>query len=237
VSVAPDEAALAELRRSVAALEPELRRELARAWQRAAQLEHASIASFARFSLQLLSVAAPAQLVAAAHVAALDELRHAQLCFGLASVYAGVALGPAPLALEPGVFELPDLAAVIEATVVEGCIGETLAAAEAQAASASAESAALRDVLSTIARDEGEHASLAFRCVAWALGVAGDPLRGRVRLAFERGLEAEVAVGIDAHADTRWEAHGRLTLARRRAIHAQVRQELLLPALRELFDG
>jgi len=235
VTAAADEHALAALRRSVAALEPELRHELARAWQRAAQLEHASIASFARFSLQLLSVAAPAQLIAAAHVAALDELRHTQLCFGLASVYAGVALGPAPLLLEPRMFELPDLAALVEQTVAEGCVGESLAAAEAQAASASAESAALREVLSTIARDEGEHASLAFRCVAWALATSGGGLHERVRLAFERGLDSEVSAGLEAHADTRWEAHGRLTLARRRAIHAQVKQELLLPALRELL--
>ena len=52
-----------------------LRQSLAREWLRAASFEHASIASFNRFSLELLVLGAPADLVDRANRAALDEVR------------------------------------------------------------------------------------------------------------------------------------------------------------------
>ncbi|HVM69350.1 MAG TPA: hypothetical protein VM204_05885, partial [Gaiellaceae bacterium] len=48
---------------------------LERHWLREAAAEHASVASFSRFSLQLLAVGAPPDLLVAAHEAALDEAR------------------------------------------------------------------------------------------------------------------------------------------------------------------
>ena len=62
-----------------------LRDAVVKAWTTAARAEHASVASFARFTLQLLHLGAPADLVADAQQAALDEVRHARLCFGVAS--------------------------------------------------------------------------------------------------------------------------------------------------------
>src|SRR6185437_10815965 len=67
------------------ALDAGARASLAETWTVLALLEHASVASFARVSLQLLAVGAPGDLVGATHQAALDEIRHARLCFALAS--------------------------------------------------------------------------------------------------------------------------------------------------------
>ena len=61
---------------------------------RKGQGEQASVASFARFSLDLLSVGAPADLVDDAHDAAKDEIQHAKLAFGLASFYLGETVQP-----------------------------------------------------------------------------------------------------------------------------------------------
>src|SRR6185503_716009 len=97
-----------------------------------AQLEHASIASFARFVLVLLAVGAPADLVAGAQQALADEVEHARACFSLASRFAETPLGPAPLRID-GALEAPTLARAAADAVVEGCIGETLAAAQAAA--------------------------------------------------------------------------------------------------------
>src|SRR5262245_52773660 len=58
--------------------------EAARRWARAAQYEHASVASFARFSLELLALGAPSDLIARAHRAAIDELEHTELALGVA---------------------------------------------------------------------------------------------------------------------------------------------------------
>ncbi|MEO6598422.1 MAG: hypothetical protein ABIQ16_01020, partial [Polyangiaceae bacterium] len=59
------------------------RAELAAHWARLGQMEHASIAAFARFSLQLLSLGAPAELVEACNRALVDETAHTRLCFAL----------------------------------------------------------------------------------------------------------------------------------------------------------
>jgi hypothetical protein len=72
---------------------------LAAAWTEAALFEHASVASFSRVSLELLAAGAPSELVELAHRAALDEVHHAQLCFTLASAYAGEDTAPGPFPL------------------------------------------------------------------------------------------------------------------------------------------
>ena len=58
----------------------------ARKWLAAALAEHASVASFSKFALELLAVGAPASLLQRAHQAALDEIRHAQLSFDVVSL-------------------------------------------------------------------------------------------------------------------------------------------------------
>lgn len=142
-------------------------------WLRTAQLEHASIAAFARFALQLLSVGAPPRLLEATHVAMADEVRHARLAFGLASAYrSGAAgagmLGPAGLDCS-GALNDSTLGDIVVGTFLEGCIGETLAVLSARDALEHCRVDAVRRVLSVIARDEARHAELAWQFVAWAL--------------------------------------------------------------------
>src|SRR5688572_10054793 len=66
-------------------------------WANAGLFEHASVAAFARFALQLLALGAPADLVASAQAAMADEIEHARLCFGLAWRYRGRSVGPSAL--------------------------------------------------------------------------------------------------------------------------------------------
>jgi hypothetical protein len=73
------------------------RARLVELWQADALMEHASIASFARFGLQLLALGAPARLVRDAQRAGLDEIRHAEQAFSIASRLAGRVIGPGAL--------------------------------------------------------------------------------------------------------------------------------------------
>jgi hypothetical protein len=130
-------------------------------------MEHASIAAFARFTLQLLALGAPPELVADATRAMADETRHARLCFGLASRYAGHDVGPGPLDVG-GALGAVTLLDVVELVVDEGCVGETAAALEAAWDAETAADPVERDVLSVIAEDEARHAALAVQFVAWA---------------------------------------------------------------------
>ncbi len=126
------------LLREIEGLDPILRQAIASSWADAALDEHASVASFARFSLHLLAVAAPPDLLVAAHRAGLDEIAHARACFEIAGAYAGEALSPGPLRLSGDLLGPLDLASIAAAAVIEGCVGETVASLEAREAAATA---------------------------------------------------------------------------------------------------
>jgi hypothetical protein len=145
------------------------RASLARHWTRVGLMEHASVAAFARFVLEILSLGAPPDLVIAAQAAMADETEHARIAFGLASAYGGEAVGPGPLGLD-GALAGRDARAIVATAIHEGCVGETAAALEALEAAAHAEDPAIRAALVRIAEDEARHAELAWRFVSWAIG-------------------------------------------------------------------
>jgi hypothetical protein len=232
------ESALRELAQSLEALAAEARSALSKEWARAAQFEHASIASFSRFSLELLAVGAPPELVQGAHRAALDEIVHARLSFALASVYAGAPLGPGRLALNRELFDSFELIPIVTSAICEGCINETLAALEAEAGAAAAESRAVREILTTIARDESEHAALSFRFARWALDVGDQAVRSAAQEAARETLaRVEREPVLEGAVDSLLSRHGRVVGAKRRALRRAAVGEVLEPALAELFGG
>ncbi|WP_437331030.1 ferritin-like domain-containing protein [Sorangium sp. So ce381] len=228
----------AAARPDVAALAQATRAALAEAWLRDALLEHASVASFARFSLELMAVGAPPDMLADAHEAAGDEVRHAALCFGLASAYAGTALAPAPFAFGGRVEVASDLPELAARAVREGCVGETLAALQASEQLSRAADAAVRSALATIAEDEARHAELAWRFVAWALQTGGEPVRRAVSDAFGAALASPppAATAPDAEADA-LAAHGRPDGAALAASHRRAVAEVIAPAMAALLGA
>jgi hypothetical protein len=143
-----------------------------------ALMEHASVAAFARLSLQLLSLGAPADLTRDAQLASLDELRHADFFFERASAAAGagVRLRPGPLPMHGALDDL-SMAGLIESNLREGCIGETLAAEQMRRRAEHAQDPQLKAALLEICEDETRHAELAFRILAWCLAEAPDLTR------------------------------------------------------------
>ncbi len=144
------------------------RRALAAHWAEIGLMEHASIAAFARFTLQLVSVGAPDELLNLVERAQADETRHARLCFSLASQYGGRDVGPGAISMAGALDDL-SLESILSTTILEGCIGETRAALEAARARDNCSDPVVREVLAQIARDEGNHAALAWRFVRWML--------------------------------------------------------------------
>lgn len=202
---------------------------LARYWARIAALEHASVASFARFAIQLLTLGAPPELVRQTQQAALDEVRHAQLAYGLASAYGGAPVGPGQLELG-GVAVRCSWREVVAALIEEACVNETLSTAEALAALDSTTVPEVREVLAIIVADEQRHAQLAWRCLAWLLDAA-EPADRRWALALLQHMIASLRVragGLDRP------AHGVLGGVRRAAVHRQAIAEVLVPVARAL---
>lgn len=198
-------------------------------WAVRAQNEHASVASFDRFALGLLAVGAPPELVEQAHVAAMDEIRHARLCFALASAYSGRSLGPGPLDLGD-TFEIERaLSPLCVATALEGCIGETLSAIEAERCAELATDEAVRIALTGIADDETRHAELAWATVRW--GLARDPaILPAVRDAFEHGIAAAGGPPRYACDDADARGHGFLSPDEANALRADAIRRVIRPA-------
>lgn len=215
------------------------REALAEAWARDALLEHASVASFARFSLELLAVGAPPELVEAAHRAAIDEVRHARACFALAGAYRGRPVGPSSFPFEGRVDVSADLAHVAARTVEEGCVGETVAAVLAAEQLAGAADPAVRAALEVIAADEARHAALAWRVVAWAVEAGGERVRAAAASAFEAAMDGacEVAPACDPGSGDVLAAHGRLTAAASRAVRVRTIAEIVRPCAAALLAG
>jgi hypothetical protein len=210
---------------------PEERRQLAAAWLADAQSEHASIASFARFTLHLLALAAPPDLIGDAQRAASDEVEHAKLCFALASRYAGRSLGPGALSIE-GALAAVSLTDLAVATVREGCVGETMSAVLAGERLERARDTEVRAALGRIAADETRHAELAWRTVAWAIARGGDAVRESVRLGFEGALAPYLAYRSVGEGDDTREVltdHGLLPHDRIRLIEKAVARDLVAP--------
>ncbi|MDC0722395.1 ferritin-like domain-containing protein [Nannocystis bainbridge] len=195
---------------SLTGLDEPTRAALAELWGATAAEEHASVASFARFALQLLAIGAPASLVDGAQRAMADEIAHARACYALAGAYAGSPMGPGRLDMSDALGD-SDLPALAAAAVREGCVGETLAALLAQVAAFQTSDYVVRSVLRQIAVDEGRHSQLAWRFVQWALG-RSPAVREAVREAFAAALREPVGVRPwPADADPELlRAHGRL---------------------------
>jgi hypothetical protein len=222
---------------AVSDLSPKTRRALADAWAKDGLFEHASIATFARFAIQLLSVGAPARLLNETLAAGRDEIRHAELCFALASAYAGEPL-------EADCFPIGDqlhvdraLPDIVMETVIEGCIGETLAAMQAAAQLELATDPAVVAALEATIEDESRHAELAWRVVAWAIQVGGPEVRAAAERAF-RGFRPPRPPRIDmedVNLDS-FAAHGRLTPEHARAIALEALDRVVRPCAAALLE-
>jgi len=133
---------------------------------------------------------APAHLLSSVHVAALEEVwhaltaatfwsprcfvdrllgflpveqvRHAEAAYALASSYLGVQVGPGALdtSASGATGSLSDLAV---STAREACVAETVAAIEAQLSLGACAAPAVCAALAVVAKDEFSHAALAWR--------------------------------------------------------------------------
>ncbi len=208
-------------------------------WLLEAAYEHASVASFARASLVLLSLGAPASLVRDCHQAALDEVGHAQACYALATRYGAPVRGPGPLPLGSVSGSLPDAVGFALETLRDGCINESVAAALATERAAACRDPAARAALVRIAAEEESHAALAWSTLVWLCQHGGDPVRDALRTAartLPTPPEApEAAVLGDAH-PAALAALGVAAPATEAAVHRAVLREVVGPCLDALLE-
>jgi hypothetical protein len=230
----------AEANATIDDLDVNVRRVLGEHWVEMARMEHASIAAFARFTLQLLSLGAPAELLQASQRALADEVEHARLCFGVAGRYLGADVGPGPLPIDGALADL-EVVSVFRATFFEACVEETCSALEVAEAAERATDPTLRAVLSRIAEDEARHGELGWSTTQWLLrAVPSDrraalhsELRDHVMAALRDAQRQSTTTSLD----DRVVAHGMLQASTRRALRLAALADVVLPCLSRLFDG
>lgn len=228
-----------DLAQAIAFLDPAVRRTIADTWARDGLAEHASVASFARFVMELLSLGAPPELVSAAQRALGDEIRHAQQCFALASTYAATPCGPGRLDVSGALEKEIHLMDFAVRAASEGCVAETVAALQIHAAANAAAVPAVATLLRTIAEEETEHALLAWRTVRWAIEKGGEGVRRAVADVFARA-SSHVGFGPcpDESVDPAvLEEHGILTRRQRHDLALAALETVIAPAADALLSG
>ncbi|HXX68337.1 MAG TPA: hypothetical protein VEK07_14195 [Polyangiaceae bacterium] len=194
-----------------------LRASVAAQWRENAKTEHASVAAFARLTLDLMALGAPAHLLAAAQRDALDEVRHTQMCLSLASAVDGAPHEPAPfpevhLSGRPFPSRTLALASLAAHSLVDGALHEGLSARVVSRLARLAHAKPVRDVLARIAADEGRHSAHGWQVVEWCVTVGGAPVLCAVQGAAS-ALPHQVRASMPAAAEDgswqRWGIHGR----------------------------
>lgn len=199
-------------------VDPAVRDELAARWRENGRTEHASVAAFARLTLDLLAVGAPPTLIAAAQRDALDEVRHAETCFALARAIDGRSRSPgafpeAAATQRPARSRVVALCALAVDSLIDGAVNEGVSARIAAALARRCDDGPFRAALRGIAADEGRHAAHGWDVVEWCVAQGGEPV-ARALVGAVAGLPKKArerlatATAADAGAWERWGIHG-----------------------------
>lgn len=138
-------------------------------WLANARTEIASVAAFNHLANQLLALGAPSTLVRGALEASLEEIAHAEACFGIAQRGRAMSVLRFPEA-EKSPDKRASLAALAEECVVEACFLERASAiVAARLAHEEALHPSIRAVLEQIAEEEARHAEHGWDVLAFAV--------------------------------------------------------------------
>ncbi|MBL8683287.1 MAG: hypothetical protein JNK05_29235 [Myxococcales bacterium] len=144
-----------------------------------AQSEFHSIAAFSQLSQTLAAFNAPNSLVARALQAACEEARHTQLILELAWIFGAKKFEVSPTHLTTD----QEIIAFAIHNFVEGCVRETFAATIALRQSHSSAHSAVASTFAEIARDEINHAVLAWDVAEYLSELLDDDALRTLRIA------------------------------------------------------
>jgi hypothetical protein len=182
-------------------------------WRENGRTEHASVAAFARLTLDLMALGAPPALVRAANEDALDEIRHTELCFSLARSIDGAERSPGPFPEAQRARTLPKerttaLAHLAVDSLIDGALHEGVSARIIARLVKRCQVPAIRAVLKEIAADEGRHAAHGWDVVEWCLAEGGEPVRRALDGALMGLPETMTSPLPEGAKDGSWEAFG-----------------------------
>ena len=183
-----------------------------------------------------MAIGAPPDLITEAIRAQGDEVLHALDCASVASSFAGRDLSPGVLNIEGAMKGGVTPEDVMVQTILEGCINETLAAAEAAWLSEQCEIAPIQKILRQIAEDETRHATLGWQTIKWIL-MENPKLKGLVRHTFNCA-RPEPSTETAAKEDDQWmAAYGCIPSKKRVEIIDDVWSSVIEPCARAMTES
>ena len=180
--------------------------------------------AFARLARELTKHGAPEMLVAAARRSMREEARHFRTMSALAARFGGAA-------------QRPHVAAPVERTleamalenVTEGCVVETFGAVVGAWQATASIDPIVRTAMADIAREEMNHAHLAWEVDQWARSRLGRPALNRLNDAYEAGVAQLADDTVRANVSDELAAVAGLP-------HSPVQQALFTEMRRQLWD-
>ena len=224
--------AWAHLPMAVALEDEAARRSLAAQWRENGRTEHASVAAFAKLTLDLMALGAPPALIAGAQRDALDEIRHAELCFSLARALDGESESPAAFRAAERVGRLSPtrslaLAELAVDSLIDGALHEGVSARIIAKLARRCEVSTIQAMLKEIAADEGRHAAHGWDVVVWCVSEGKAPVASAL-LGALRALPADMRSPLPAAAkDGAWEKFGVHGHALEAEEYASARRDLI----------
>ncbi len=197
----------------VGSLDASTKEALAHQWRENGRTEHASVAAFARLTLDLMALGAPSTLIEDANRDALDEIRHTTMCFSFARAIDGRSESPSAFPEASRARTLPRVRSLALATLavdslVDGALHEGVSARIIAKLARRTDDAATRALLKAIAADEGRHARHGWDVVRWCLDEGGAPVASALRGALgrlPRSMRSELP---EAARSGAWERYG-----------------------------
>ena len=211
----------------------ELKDFVGKGWLNNGLEEHASVASFCKFVIQMMSVGAPPTLLSRAIQAMDDEVNHAKICFAVAKRLNNVAASPGEFPTQGILDDNFNAKSILEDTIIEACINETLAHHYDEYAAANTEDEGIRKALMTIVTEERRHGELAWDFVTWLLK-KNPELIGVAKACFEKSENIDMQTEVlpeDA------EKYGFVATAAKLEIRRRVFSTTIRPKMTALFES
>ena len=136
-------------------------------WIQKGLAEHASIATFSKFNLELMSIGSPLWLIQLATNAITDEIRHTQIAFDIANTMNhNDELCNTPNKFPSHKINIDgDWNKIALDTAIGGCIGETISALTMEVGFNNI----IDEYIYSIAKDEIRHSALAWTAIKWMI--------------------------------------------------------------------
>jgi hypothetical protein len=219
---------------TAATLTPAQRERAAKVWRTRSEAEYLAVSTFSILSMDLCAAGAPADILSMVHRAAIDEVRHAEFCIRLASIYSGKEELP-----PPGMSNLPDDPkrpkrdqALANALLVS-CVAETFATIVVGTMRDEAKDPAVNAVLSIIYADEVVHARIGWSYLGYCIRNGGkaaiDAAASMVPIAVKGCANVVELPRPNDPIEPELRAHGLMTPAEERVMFCKAIREVLAP--------